>query len=413
VQRHTFSSLRSDPIVASEALDVLEATVTEVVRDCAVHRPGAVNLLSGGVDSSYLQAIWNRVGPAEDAPPSVSICVDHPRTWQDTDYAVTMAEELGTRHTLVSADGPYAGYLTELLAATGEPPNHVQSAYFGHLARETVARGFSAGVCGEGADSLFGLGLGGHLTIAAAARLLAPIRPLRHLGATAAALGGRSELASALRLADRLNDFTYPQHPLNQVAAFTDRQAVLKCFGDDAVADAEAGRRALVDRVAPDGSLHDRLHATAYLGEAAESASLWTTLFNKAGADLLCPFLDSRVLRLALNLPATVRYRFRRPKDLLKRGLARLVRPRLANRPKLGFGQPVFEWLQPGGQLRPLVDRIGAYDFVERSALERSMTQPNWFLVSLLSYDLWHKLFIERSLPRPAIAAEHAGTLAR
>jgi asparagine synthase (glutamine-hydrolysing) len=411
-QRHTFADLCDRPLAAGEALDALEATMADVVRDCAAHRPGTVNLLSGGVDSSYLQVVWNRVGPPADAPPSVSVSVDHPRTWQDTDYAVTMAEALGTRHGLVPADGPYADYLTDLLSATGEPPNHVQSAYFGELARDVVARGFSAGLCGEGADSLFGLGLAGHLSIAAAARSLLP-RPLRRLGAAAAGWLGRAELAEAVRLADCFDDETSPQHPMNRVASFADREAVLACFGTAGVADALARRRALVDRVAPAGDPRDRLHAAAYLGEAAESASLWATLFHRAGADFLCPFLDSRVLRLALNLPATVRYRFRRPKDLLKRALARGVRSPLAHRRKLGFGQPVFEWLAPGGQLRPLVERIAAYDFVDRDALQRSRARPNWFLSSLLCYDLWHKLFIDRSLPRPATAGKSAAALAR
>ena len=67
--------------------------------------------------------------------------MDHPRTWLDTDYAMTAAQALGTAHTLVPADGPYAGYLLETLAATGEPPNHVQTAYFAGLARAMVAQG--------------------------------------------------------------------------------------------------------------------------------------------------------------------------------------------------------------------------------------------------------------------------------
>jgi asparagine synthase (glutamine-hydrolysing) len=401
LQRHTFATLRGRPISPDEALDALEATTADVVRDCAAHRPGAVNLLSGGVDSSYLQAVWNAVGPACEAPPSISVCVDHPRTWQDTDYAVTMSEALGTRHTLVPADGPYADYLTDLLAATGEPPNHVQSAYFGHLAREVVARGFTTGLCGEGADSLFGLGLAGRLTIAAAVRRFVPVSLLRRFGAMAAGLAGRAELAAALRLAEGTEDYAEAQHPVNQVAAFTDREAVSACFGAAAVADAEARRRALVARVAPGGDARDRLHAAGYLGEAAESASLWATLFNRVGADLLCPFLDSRVLRLALNLPPRLRYRFRRPKDLLRRALARVVPARLANRTKLGFGQPVFEWLSPGGQLRPLVERIAGYDFVDRTALRRSLERPNWFLSSLLCYDLWHRIWIDRTVSRP------------
>jgi asparagine synthase (glutamine-hydrolysing) len=413
VQRHTFAGLRGRPVAAADALDALEATMTAVVRDCAAHRPGAANLLSGGVDSSYLQVVWNRVGPASEAPPSVAVCVDHPRTWQDTDYAVTMSEALGTRHTLVAADDGYATYLTDLLATTGEPPNHVQSAYFGHLAREMVGRGYTAGVCGEGADSLFGLGLAGHLTIAAAVRSFVPLRPLRRLGRAVVALAGRDEVADAIRLADSLEDYAHPQHPLNQVAAFTDRDAVAACFGAGAVADAESRRRALVDLIAPNSCLQDRLHATGYLGEAAESASLWATLFNRAGSDFLCPFLDSRVLRLALNLPPAVRYRFRRPKDLLKRALARAVAEPLANRPKLGFGQPIFEWLAPGGQLRPLVERIAAYDFIDHATLQRSLARPDWFLCSLLCYDVWHQLFIDRSLPWPTPAAEPAATLTR
>lgn len=412
VQRHTFADLRDRPVAAADALDALEATMDEVVRDCAAHRPGTVNLLSGGVDSSYLQAVWNRVAPPCDAPPSISVSVDHPRTWQDTDYAVSMAEALGTRHGLVPADGPYADYLTDLLASTGEPPNHVQSAYFGELARQAVDRGYTAGLCGEGADSLFGLGLAGHLAIASTARSLVP-RSLRRLAAGVAGWTGRGELAAAIRLADGVDDETFPLHPINQVAAFTDEAAVIACFGSAGVADARSRRRALVDRVAPVGDARDRLHAAAYLGEAAESASLWATLFNRAGADLLCPFLDSRVLRLALNLPPAVRYRFRRPKDLLKRALARAVKAPLANRRKLGFGQPVFEWLAPGGQLRPLVERIAAYDFVDRDTLARSLARPNWFLSSLLCYDLWHKFFVDRSLARPATAGKSAATLAR
>jgi asparagine synthase (glutamine-hydrolysing) len=129
------------------------------------------------------------------------------------------------------------------------------------------------------------------------------------------------------------------------------------------------------------------------------------TLFNHAGADLFCPFLDSRMLRLALSLPPAVRYPFRRPKELLKRALENVAPPGLARRRKLGFGQPIFEWLGPGGQLRPLVDRIGAHDFLRPHVLEQAKARPNWFLYSLLCYDLWHKLFVQRSLPRPECEA--------
>ncbi len=403
VQRHTFADLGGEETEAGDAVERVEATLTVVLTDCTRLRPGAANLLSGGIDSSYLQALWNRVGSGcYDLPPSWSVSVDHPRTWADTDYAVTASRALGTRHTLVPADGPYADYLLETLAETGEPPNHVQTAYFGHLARAMTTRGTTAALCGEGADSLFGLGLANQLHNAAALRRLVPGRLTRGVLAALCGLVRWRGLAAGLRLANNLNDLASPDHPVNRVAAFTDREAVAACFGPAAAA-ASASRRALLDHFGVPGEPMDRLHAAGFLGEAMDSAALWATLFARAGADLLCPFLDSRVLRLALTLPAHVRFPFRQPKDLLKRALRRHVPASFVRRPKLGFGQPIFEWLSPGGQLRPLVERIAPHPFVDPRTLARSRARPTWFLYSLLCYDLWHKLFIERSLPRRAL----------
>jgi asparagine synthase (glutamine-hydrolysing) len=400
-QRHTFADLRETTAIA-DPVECLRETMGSILTDCAAVYPGAANLLSGGVDSSYIQAIWNRVAPdGDEAPASFSISVDHPRTWLDTDYAMTAAQALGTAHTLVPADGLYAGYLVETLSATGESPNHVQTAYFPGLARAMVGQDVSAGLCGEGADSLFGVGLASAIHEAELARRALPSRSLRGAAAGLCRALGMERLAAALRLSNSLNDFTDLEHPVNQAASFADWQAVRACFGEDAVANAAAQRRTLLDRLAVPTSPQDRLHGSGFLGEAVDSASLWTTLFNHAGADLLCPFLDSRMLRFALNLPPAVRYPFRRPKELLKRALERVAPRDVARRRKLGFGQPIFEWLSAGGQLRPLVERIGAYDFVRAEELERAKAQPSWFLYSLLCYDLWHKMFIERSLPRP------------
>jgi asparagine synthase (glutamine-hydrolysing) len=403
VQRQTFASLRLPGPVGADGVERLEGVMGEVLADCAALWPGAANLLSGGVDSSYLQAVWNRVAPGDELPRSFSVSVDHPRTWPDTDYAVSASEALGTRHTLVPADGPYAGYLLDALAASAEPPNHVPTAYFGHLARSMVGQGAPAALCGEAADSLFGYGLpANQLHNARLLRALVPGRRLRRGGAALAGLLGWTRLGATLRLADGLEDYEDLDHPVNRVVTFADWPAVRACFGAGAVEEAAARRRGLLDRYDVPAHPLERLHACGLLGDAMDCASLWATLFNRPGGELLCPFLDSRVLRLVFNLAPEVRFPFRRPKDLLKRALARQAPPELAWRSKLSFGQPVFEWLAPGGQLRPLVERIRPYDFVERAALGRALARPNWFLYSLLCYDLWHKLFIERSLPRPA-----------
>jgi asparagine synthase (glutamine-hydrolysing) len=398
VQRHSFASLAGEPVPASDALGRLEETMSAVLRDCAALRPDAANLLSGGVDSSYLQVVWNRVAAgASDFPASYSVSVDHPRTWLDTDYAITASQALGTRHVLVGADGPYADYLLDAVASTGEPLNHVQSAYFGHLARAMHADGCGAALCGEGADSLFGVGLANQIHNARILRRLLPLAPARSLAALASGLLGWERLRATCRLANRIDDLADPQHPVNQVAVFADPAAVEATFGAGSVEAACRERRKLLDLYCVPYEALDRLHAAGFLGEAMDSAGLWATLFNRAGVDLLCPFLDSRVLRLALNLPPEVRYRFRRPKDLLKRALAHRAPRELATRRKLGFGQPIFEWLSEGGQLRPLTEGLGKHDFVDPATLERARQLPTWFLSTLVCYDAWHRLFIDRS----------------
>ncbi|MGH9677317.1 MAG: asparagine synthase-related protein, partial [Candidatus Acidiferrum sp.] len=265
------------------------------------------------------------------------------------------------------------------------------------------------GLCGEGADSLFGLGMANELHNAGMIRALMPARPARRFAEAGSRLLGLSKLATVLASAEYADDFADLRHPVNQVAVFTDWHAVNACFGKGAVADAAARRRGLTELLAAGDSAQNRLHAAGFLGEALESASLWATMFNHAGAELLCPFLDSRILRLALNLPPSVRYRYRRPKDLLKRALERSVPPSLVYREKLGFGQPIFEWMAANGQLRPLLDRLGVHDFVDRPTLEQAFAKPNWFLYSLLCWDVWHRLFIDKTWPRPdAVPFGHA-----
>jgi asparagine synthase (glutamine-hydrolysing) len=403
-QRHTFASLLGETIPTGEAMERTEATLDAVLRDCRAYRPGSANLLSGGVDSSYIQAVWNLQGDRDELPPSYSISVDHPHTWADTDYAITASQALGTRHVLVPADEPYHGYLTDTVANTAEPLNHVQSAYFGKLARAMKADGFQAALCGEGADSLFGLGTANQIHNARVLRRMVPTRSLRDLAAAFTSLVGWSRLAYTFRLSSRLGEAGWPEHPVNQVATFADRAAVSRCFGPAAVEAATAERRSLLERYSVSSDPMDRLHAMGFLGEAMDSAGLWSTLFQRAGMDLLCPFLDSRMLRLALNLSDASRYPFRRPKELLKSALARRAGARVARRSKLGFGQPIFAWMAPGGQLRPTVERLGTHAFVDQATLTRVRQKPTWFLYSLMVYDTWHKLFIDRSLPR-AVAA--------
>ena len=139
---HLNSSSRLKVIPRTDAVDCVEETLSRVLTDCSHHTPDAANTLSGGVDSSLIQALWNQINTDHHgSAPTFSISVNHPNCRCDDEYAVSAAEALGCRHTFVPAEEPYADYLKSSIAQTGEPPNHVQTAYFGRLARSAGWRG--------------------------------------------------------------------------------------------------------------------------------------------------------------------------------------------------------------------------------------------------------------------------------
>src|SRR5262249_1377479 len=56
-QRRSFADLRRSARVGPDAVDRIEGTMRQVLTDWAALRPQTATLLSGGVDSSYLQAV--------------------------------------------------------------------------------------------------------------------------------------------------------------------------------------------------------------------------------------------------------------------------------------------------------------------------------------------------------------------
>src|SRR5262249_6590021 len=317
---------------------------------------GRANVLSGGGDSCCLEAHWNAAaGPGR----SFAVRVDHPKTEPEAHYALTAARAFGTEHAFVPVAGPFANYLVDTVATLGEPPHHVQTCYFGTLAAALRRHGVDAGLCGQGADALFGLGSAGILDTARVVHALTPFPALRRLASALGSLPGLGSLREYCRLADVFDDPAHLTHPLNQVGAWTDWDAVTDCFGPDGVAGATAERRDLLAIHEVRGGILEQVHACDFLTDSTDTAALWTGLFHKVGVDLVCPWLDSRLVRVAWGMPSGVRFPFRKPKGLLKRALQRHVPADLVNRPKLSFGQPVFEWLAPGGQLRALAEQAG------------------------------------------------------
>ncbi len=114
------------------------------------------------------------------------------------------------------------------------------------------------------------------------------------------------------------------------------------------------------------------------------------------------PLLDHRVVELAWRLPHSAKIRGGVTKWLLRQVLYRHVPRQLIERPKMGFGVPLAEWLR--GPLREWAEnlmsekRLGESGFfdvalVRRHWREHLSKQRNWqyLLWDVLMFEAWRE----------------------
>jgi len=396
-QEQTFADLTSPQSVSSEeAVGQWNGLFDSVHRDIEQIDPAAVTLLSGGVDSCMVHAHWmneSNIPPTQVA--SMSIATEAEETQADTQYAKSAAKHFGSRHEFVTAGGDYFPYLVEDIRRTAEPPNHVQGVFYRYLAKEMAQRGINTGLNGEGADSLFGTPKTDVIRRAQKIRTTVPVSPIRNLLGSLLGAAGKEYWQQAFQLSNFLDDNSNEAHPVNLGAVWTNRDAVNACFGETASREALAFRRKLLDQFRVQDCPLNQSHAQTLLAEGIDAATLWTSIFHQEGVDMICPFLDSRAIRFALSLPNEVRFHYRDPKRILKQNLLQYMPRELVYRKKLGFGQPIFKWMQPGGQLRSEIDQldIGRHPYLTTDVLDEERERPSWFLFSLLCYDVWLREF--------------------
>ncbi|MGQ9652366.1 MAG: asparagine synthase-related protein, partial [Phycisphaerae bacterium] len=395
VRCQTLSDMYEGP-TKPDIVDRLEEALTRVIADIANIDPKAGTFFSGGVDSCLLQVYWNKaIQPYRLKGQTFELVVDHFKTRQDHEYAVSAATLLNTNHQTVRAGRLFAKDLIEQMRLSGEPPYHVQTPYTLPLARCLQGRGCASGLYGEGADSLFGTDWGPVLARAQRLERLPGATALGPCAAAAARLLRRPGWAEVFSLVGKTADYSNPRHPVNRVATYTQLEVLQKCFSSNEVARALAYMRDLLSASWRPRDAFRAVDFAGLLNSAVLDASLCTNLCKEHAVQLFCPYLDSRIVRIAANTDWRYRYRRGQTKWVLKALLTRHLPKSIVGRPKRGFGQPIFEWLSERGQLRRYVDRIEDYDFVPRSVRERCLAAPGWFLYSLLCYDLWRKIWVE------------------
>ena len=378
-------NLERDPapgVGVSEDEDVarLRATLGEAVREQMVADVPLGAFLSGGVDSTIIVGLMQA---ASSRPVrTFSIGFDDP-AFDETAYAELAAKHLGTEHHSFRVT-PKAWETVSALAWQFDEPFADSSALPTWYVAKQTRRSVTVALTGDAGDELFA-GYDRYRAVALAGwfdRLPSGPRSLLR-GPIARALPASVRAKTRLRRVRRLLE-AIGTSPLDRYLGF------VSAFD-------EAGRAALysdalIAAIAEAGATDP----AGFLERALDTASRRDPVTRTMVADLLTylpcdllvkvdlasmahglecrgPFLDHRVVELAMAMPIRRKLRLRggRSKVVLKQAFAEFLPPTIRNRPKMGFGVPLDRWFR--GELRSELRAV----LLDPVSLGRGLFQPD------------------------------------
>ena len=356
------------------ATDELDEVLTGVVRDEMVADVPIGAFLSGGVDSSLIVALMQKVATRPVRTFTIGF---RENSHDESPFAREVARHLGTDHTevILSADDALA-FVERLPNVFDEP--FADSSQLPTLLLSSVTRRYvTVALSGDGGDELFG-GYSHYIGHDSIDRLVHRVprvlrRPLgAALGATPRALlaplltrgstwapNTRARLVRELRNPSRAGSYanllaTWVE-PADILAPRQIRRAAPRESPPwpHAQTDVEACMTFDMEHYLPDDIL-------VKVDRSAMACSLETR----------APLLDHRVVQFALRQPLHRKIRDGRGKFLLRNLLVRYVPLELIDRPKRGFAIPLGAWLRTA--LRPWGDAM-----LESDALLQTWFQPS------------------------------------
>lgn len=401
------------------ALNALHQLLLETIRRRMVADVPLGAFLSGGIDSSTVVALMQAQSSRRVRTFSIGFVE---KDYNEAPFAAQVARHLGTDHTELYVTAAEAQavvpklpeYFDEPFADSSQIPTFLVSA----LARRHVTVALS----GDGGDELFA----GYPRYALTNQIWGT---LRHFP-----LGARRLAAAAIRALSgdawnrifRTAEVLLPapvrrRRPGEQIHRFADllsadsRQEIYRRIlshwdrPEQVVVAAREPLTVLTDprRLA---ELSDFTLQMMFIDLVSYLPDDILTKVDRAsmavGLEARVPLLDHRVVEFAWRLPMSLRIRNGQQKWLLRQVLYKYVPPALVERPKMGFGMPIGEWLR--GPLRDwaeallAIDRLADEGFLDSQRVyavwqEHVSGQRNW------QYPLWDVLMFEAWLEHQEI----------
>lgn len=326
-----------------EAVDELDRRLSQAVQLQSIADVPVGAFLSGGFDSTTIVALMQR--HASRPVKSFTIGFDE-ATHNEAVHAKRVAQHLGTEHTELYVTPREATDVIPSLPQVYDEPfgdsSAVPTILVSRLAREQVTVSLS----GDGGDELFG-GYTRYFRTREiwdqSRRLPAPLRQTVGVGLnTLSALMPTSHLGRRIkRRADLLRSRNISMCFQNHVRQRNDVHKLV--LGSEPIA--WQGR--LLESALKCGDQEEAMMMMDALGYLPDD--ILTKVDRAAMAVSLetrVPMLDHRVVEFAWQLPQHMKIRDGQGKWLLRKLLGRYVPDSMMDRPKMGFGVPVGQWIR-------------------------------------------------------------------
>lgn len=385
-----------------DALDALEGHLGNAVRAQMVADVPLGALLSGGIDSTVITALMQ----ANSSRPVRTFTIGFEEgEYDEATHARAVAAHLGTEQTELRLSGADALALVPQMPAMYDEPFADSSQLPTHLVMKLARQHVTVALSGDAGDELFG-GYNRYSLAPKVWRHVGWMPPVVRAGVARAAVRIPSGMLGSLGIAqigdkmqklaralERREIGSLDDLYVSLVSEWSDpARMVIGGWMHGNLLDDRARWPKLGDPVARMMALDGLTYLPDDILVKVDRASMAVSLETRA------PFLDRDVIEFAWSLPMHMKLREGRGKWLLRQLVDRHVPRALMERPKMGFGIPLDQWLR--GPLREWGEALLAEDRLKREGyLDPAPVHATWLRhqrgEGSFGYRLWSVLMFQ------------------
>jgi len=411
--------LNSFEINEEEKLQQLDDLLTQAVSNRMISDVPLGALLSGGIDSSIVVALMQKVNSSPVRTFSIGF---KEKGYNEAKWAAKVARHLGTDHTELYVTPKEAIEVIPMLPGIYDEPFADSSAIPTFLVSKLTRSHVTVALSGDGGDEQFA-GYVRYWSTKSAVKGLRYIPvPVRKF---------ISDLLKAIPL-NWIESCYLPFRDILpqpfRVANFPDKwQKLTGMISKTLISElyrmticywSKEELLSLIGKQVPESQFENTFKETdgwqtiSRLMRVDQKTYLPDAMLTKvdrasmaASLEIRVPLLDHRVMEYAASLPENLKYRNGTGKYILKKLLAKYVPGELFERPKMGFGVPIAHWLR--NELKDLLldylssERLkkeGLFDhvIVEKKIKEHMSGRINrqYQLWALLMWEMWREQWL-------------------